>query len=153
MKNNLLRVALYIRVSSEEQANSGDSIRDQKERCEKYIADHEDMALQDTYIDDGISGQKLKRDDFQRLLQSVKDRKVDLIIFTKLDRWFRNLRRRGPRGPCGLKSESSNTGASTLSLISFMPVSMISIFSLIISIDMYSFSTGFLSFILVVSSI
>ena len=92
MKNNLLRVALYIRVSSEEQANSGDSIRDQKERCEKYIADHENMALQDTYIDDGISGQKLKRDDFQRLLQSVKDRKVDLIIFTKLDRWFRNLR-------------------------------------------------------------
>ena len=82
MKNNLLRVALYIRVSSEEQANSGDSIRDQKERCLKYLADHENMALQDTYIDDGISGQKLKRDDFQRLLQSVKERKVDLIIFT-----------------------------------------------------------------------
>lgn len=88
----ILRVALYIRVSSEEQAESGDSIRDQRERCTKYINDHEHMILQDTYIDDGISGQKLERDDFQRLLQDVKEGRVDRIIFTKLDRWFRSLR-------------------------------------------------------------
>lgn len=88
----ILRVALYIRVSSDEQAENGDSIRDQRERCSKYIDDHDNMILQDTYIDDGISGQKLDRDDFQRLLQAVKDRKVDHIVFTKLDRWFRSLR-------------------------------------------------------------
>ena len=32
----LQRVALYIRVSSDEQAERGDSIRDQKERGTKY---------------------------------------------------------------------------------------------------------------------
>ena len=50
------------------------------------------MILVDTYIDDGISGQKLKRDDFQRLIDDVRAGRIDLIIFTRLDRWFRNLR-------------------------------------------------------------
>lgn len=87
-----LRVALYIRVSSDEQAQKGDSIRDQKERGIKYIEDHKNMSLQDIYLDDGVSGQKLDRDDFTRLMNNVRDGLVDLIIFTKLDRWFRSLR-------------------------------------------------------------
>lgn len=88
----LLRVAIYIRVSSDEQAERGDSIRDQKERGIKYIDDHKNMILQDVYLDDGVSGQKLDRDDFTRLIHNVKLGLVDLIIFTKLDRWFRSLR-------------------------------------------------------------
>lgn len=87
-----LRVAVYIRVSSDEQAQRGDSIRDQKERGIKYIEEHKNMSLQDVYLDDGVSGQKLDRDDFTRLMNNVKDGLVDLIIFTKLDRWFRSLR-------------------------------------------------------------
>lgn len=97
MKNSptptaLLRVAIYIRVSSEEQAKNGDSVRDQKEAGLTYINSHENMALQDLYIDDGVSGQKLQRDDFSRLMSNVTSGKVDMIIFTKLDRWFRSLR-------------------------------------------------------------
>ena len=88
----LLHVAVYIRVSSDEQAERGDSIRDQKERGVKYIDDHKNMVLQDIYLDDGVSGQKLDRDDFTRLIGNVKEGLVDLIIFTKLDRWFRSLR-------------------------------------------------------------
>lgn len=87
-----LRVAVYIRVSSDEQAQRGDSIRDQKERGIKYIEEHKNMSLQDIYLDDGVSGQKLDRDDFTRLMNNVRDGLVDLIIFTKLDRWFRSLR-------------------------------------------------------------
>lgn len=89
---SLQNVALYIRVSSDEQAEKGDSIRDQRERGLKYIEEHSSMALQDIYIDDGVSGQKLERDDFSRLIENVKAGLVDLIIFTKLDRWFRSLR-------------------------------------------------------------
>ncbi len=36
-KSQFLRVAIYIRVSSDEQAEKGDSIRDQQERCTDYI--------------------------------------------------------------------------------------------------------------------
>ncbi len=88
----LLRVAIYIRVSTDKQAKDGDSMRDQLSTGQKYIESHENMILADTYIDDGISGQKLKRDDFQRLLDDIRAGKVDLVIFTRLDRWFRNLR-------------------------------------------------------------
>ncbi|WP_097002330.1 recombinase family protein [Lacrimispora amygdalina] len=88
----LLRVAVYIRVSSDEQAERGDSIRDQKERGLHYIEEHHNMILHDIYLDDGVSGQKIDRDDFTRLMNHVKEGFVDLIIFTKLDRWFRSLR-------------------------------------------------------------
>jgi site-specific DNA recombinase len=88
----LLRVAVYIRVSSEEQAERGDSIRDQKERGIRYIKEHKNMVLQDIYLDDGVSGQKIDRDDFTRLMNHIKEGQIDLIIFTKLDRWFRSLR-------------------------------------------------------------
>lgn len=88
----LLRVAIYIRVSTDKQAKEGDSMRDQLATGQKYIDSHENMILVDTYIDDGISGQKLKRDDFQRLIDDVRAGRIDLIIFTRLDRWFRNLR-------------------------------------------------------------
>ena len=88
----LLRVAIYIRVSTDKQVKDGDSMRDQLATGQKYIDGHENMILVDTYIDDGISGQKLKRDDFQRLIDDVRAGRIDLIIFTRLDRWFRNLR-------------------------------------------------------------
>lgn len=88
----LLRVAIYIRVSTDKQVKDGDSMRDQLATGRKYIDSHENMILVDTYIDDGISGQKLKRDDFQRLIDDVRAGRIDLIIFTRLDRWFRNLR-------------------------------------------------------------
>lgn len=88
----LLRVAIYIRVSTDKQVKDGDSMRDQLATGQKYIDSHENMILVDTYIDDGISGQKLKRDDFQRLIDDVRAGRIDLIIFARLDRWFRNLR-------------------------------------------------------------
>lgn len=85
-------MAIYIRVSTDKQVKDGDSMRDQLATGQKYIDSHENMILVDTYIDDGISGQKLKRDDFQRLIDDVRAGRIDLIIFTRLDRWFRNLR-------------------------------------------------------------
>lgn len=88
----LLRVAVYIRVSTDAQAKKGDSMDEQLETCTTYIDNNENMVLQGVYIDDGISGQKLKRGDFSRLIQNVRAGEVDFIIFTKLDRWFRNLR-------------------------------------------------------------
>ena len=86
------RVAIYIRVSTDKQAKKGDSLADQMERLTKYINEHEDMILVDTYADEGVSGRKIDRDEFQRLIEDVKADNVDLIIFTKLDRWFRNTR-------------------------------------------------------------
>ena len=87
----LLRVAKYIRVSTDKQATTGDSLREQEETLDTYINSHSDMILVDTFIDDGISGQKLERNDFTKLMAKIKNNEIDTIIFTKLDRWFRSL--------------------------------------------------------------
>lgn len=87
------KVAAYIRVSTDRQAREGDSVPAQREALRKYIDEHEDLISAGEYIDDGISGRKFEqRGELQRLLDDIKSRKVDMIIFTKLDRWFRSIR-------------------------------------------------------------
>lgn len=88
----IIRAVAYIRVSSDRQAKEGDSLREQRESIQDYVNSHKNMILVDTYIDDGISGQKLNRGEFQRLIDDVENDSIDLILFTKLDRWFRNLK-------------------------------------------------------------
>lgn len=87
-----MRVAAYVRVSTEEQAIHGLSIEAQQTALENWIKDngHE---LAGVYNDAGISARKpaAKRPELQRLLRDVADHRVDLVIFTRLDRWFRNI--------------------------------------------------------------
>ena len=87
------RVAIYVRVSTEQQAKEGDSVPAQLEALHKYVQDNNDMILAGEYVDGGVSGTKYEeRDELQRLLEDVQDGKIDLLLFTKLDRWFRSVR-------------------------------------------------------------
>lgn len=88
--NKLIRVALYIRVSTDRQAREGDSLEAQEQALNDYAKEH-NYIIVDTYIDGGESGQKIKRTNLQRLLEDVENGKIDLVIMTKLDRWFRNV--------------------------------------------------------------
>lgn len=86
-----MRVALYARVSTEEQALHGLSIEAQKAALGEWAANH---TIVDYYIDLGVSARKpiLKRPELQRLLRDVEQDRIDLVVFTKLDRWTRNIR-------------------------------------------------------------
>ncbi|ABX43354.1 recombinase family protein [Lachnoclostridium phytofermentans] len=88
----MIRVALYIRVSTEEQALHGFSLEAQREALTKYAKEH-DMEITGVYIDEGITARKKynRRKEFMRLIEGVKEKSFDLILFTKLDRWFRNI--------------------------------------------------------------
>lgn len=87
------RAAIYMRVSSDKQAQEGDSLAAQRAALMRYIDERPDLTFAGQYIDDGISGTKYsQRDELQRLLDDVRDGKIDLILFTKLDRWFRSVR-------------------------------------------------------------
>lgn len=88
----MIRTAIYIRVSSDIQAKEGDSIPAQRDALRKYIDDHEKMLFVGEYLDDGVSGTKSDRDELQRLLSDVKEGSIDLILVTKLDRLYRNIR-------------------------------------------------------------
>lgn len=84
----VLRTAEYGRVSSEEQAKYGFSIQNQIDRLDKYVEEN-DLMLVDRFIDDGYSAGSTNRPELQRLLANLD--KIDLIIFTKLDRFTRNV--------------------------------------------------------------
>lgn len=92
MENSVKQVAIYLRVSSDKQAKLGDSIREQEETLTDYVNRTPGLVKYRTYVDDGVSGQKLDRDEFTQLMNDVKSNKIDMIVFTKLDRWFRSLR-------------------------------------------------------------
>lgn len=87
-----MRAALYIRVSTEEQARNGLSLGDQRTSLLTYAKAH-DMTVAGIYEDAGISARKpyKKRPALLRLLADVEAKKVDIILFVKLDRWFRNV--------------------------------------------------------------
>ena len=89
----MIRVALYIRVSTDEQALHGLSLESQKEALTQYANAH-NMQIVDVYADEGITARKAlnKRLQFQRLMSDVQAGKIDLILVTKLDRWFRNIK-------------------------------------------------------------
>lgn len=93
-KNNkkVLRVGLYIRVSTEEQAKHGYSIESQRSRLLEWSKEHKYQVV-DVYADEGKSARtKLSnRKELNRLLDDVKNNKIDRIIIWRLDRWFRNV--------------------------------------------------------------
>ncbi len=82
----------YVRVSTEEQAIHGLSIEAQTAAVQNW-ARANGHKLVDVYVDAGISARKpaSKRPELQRLLSDVREKRGDLIVFTKLDRWFRNI--------------------------------------------------------------
>ncbi|WP_237672772.1 recombinase family protein [Clostridioides difficile] len=89
--DNIKRVALYIRVSTEEQALHGDSIRTQTEALEQYAKENNYIII-DKYIDEGYSATNLNRPNLQRMLTDIKENKIDLILLTKLDRFSRGVK-------------------------------------------------------------
>lgn len=89
---NQIRAALYVRVSSEEQARHGYSLAEQRARLLAYAKAH-GLKVVGVYEDAGISARKSyrKRPALLRLLEDCKTGKIDTIYFIKLDRWFRNV--------------------------------------------------------------
>lgn len=88
----ILRAGLFERVSTEEQAKYGFSIQSQVDALEEHCRKN-DIKIVDHYCDEGVSAGKpyTKRPEMKRLLDDVQAGKIDIILFTRLDRWFRNV--------------------------------------------------------------
>ena len=87
------RAGCYARVSTDEQAKFGYSIASQTALLEEHCQKNE-IKIVDFYIDDGVSAGKPlhKRPAMQRLIDDVKAGKIDVILFTRLDRWYRSTK-------------------------------------------------------------
>src|SRR3989338_616830 len=85
------RCAIYIRVSTEEQAREGISIEAQKDRCVKYC-EAKGWPVFRVYEDAGFSAGSTKRPAFRQLLEDVRKREFATLLVYKVDRFSRNLK-------------------------------------------------------------
>ena len=84
-------VAAYLRLSKEDNENmESNSIVNQRELIEQYIGNKSDLQLVDYYIDDGYSGTNFNRPGFRRLLQDMKNKRINCIIVKDLSRFARS---------------------------------------------------------------
>ena len=83
-----LRCALYIRVSTAQQVD-GNSLTTQKSRLLKY-AKGRGYAVENVYVDAGLSAKNTDRPELQRLLADA--RTFDIVLVTKVDRISRSLK-------------------------------------------------------------
>ena len=87
MKN----AGIYVRVSTERQAQEGYSVAAQKANLVKFANDN-DFNIYDTYSDEGISGKNVEgRPEVRRLIKDIQDGKVDVVLIQKFDRLTRNI--------------------------------------------------------------
>jgi DNA invertase Pin-like site-specific DNA recombinase len=83
----LVKVAIYLRVSTTEQAKEGYSLSAQLERLRNFCKARE-WEVAKEYIDDGHSGRSIKRPAYQKMM-AEKD-EWDMILVVKMDRIHRN---------------------------------------------------------------
>lgn len=89
MTNQPIKVAIYARVSTEEQAEQGYSIDAQLDTLRKYFQLYEKVVFEE-YVDAGVSGKSIKgRYELQRLLRDADDGKFDEVIVWKFNRMAR----------------------------------------------------------------
>src|SRR6266571_2324480 len=84
-----VRVAIYTRVSTEDQAKEGFSLEAQRERLEAYCLAR-DWSVAARYVDEDHSGRNIRRPAYQKMM-AERDQ-WDALLVIKMDRIHRNSR-------------------------------------------------------------
>ena len=86
MRNNDSRVAIYGRVSTD-----GQSVDLQVNELREYAA-RRNWHIVEEYLDVGVSGTKESRPALNRLMADARQRKFDILLVWKIDRFGRSLK-------------------------------------------------------------
>jgi site-specific DNA recombinase len=86
-----MKIAIYTRVSTEDQVKEGTSLEVQENFLLDY-AKRNNMEVFDVYCEDGKSGYTTERPELFRLFDDARKRKFDLVLVHKIDRFSRNLK-------------------------------------------------------------
>ena len=87
IKFRVYKTAVYARLSRENQ--EFEKIETQIEEIRNYIENRRIFELVDIYADNGYSGTNFQRPEFERLMEDVRNRKIDCIIVRDLSRFAR----------------------------------------------------------------
>ncbi len=85
----VVRVAAYARVSSDKDAMLH-SLSSQVSYFSKMIQSHDSWKYVGVYSDEGITGTKIDRSGFTRMIEDAKSGKIDVIVTKSLSRFARN---------------------------------------------------------------
>ena len=87
-----MKTAIYVQVSTDEQAKEGYSIRAQIEKLKSFIK-VKDWSFYKVYADEGISGKNIKdRPAINEMIDDIKAGNVDNVLIYKIDRLTRSTR-------------------------------------------------------------
>ena len=86
-----MNVALYCRVSTQEQAINGHSIDEQLARMRDYCKAMKWSVFHE-YIDAGFTGSNTNRPSLQQLVRDTESHRIDKVLIYKLDRLSRSQR-------------------------------------------------------------
>ena len=84
-----MKLAKYIRYSTDNQ-----ELKVQEDEINKYVEyniDKNNIEFSKTYSDEGISGKDLKRPKLEEMKNDILEKKIDTVIFQKLDRLSRSV--------------------------------------------------------------
>lgn len=85
-----MTVAIYIRVSTIEQATEGYSIAAQKERLLAYCR-AQGWDNYKFYIDEGVSAKDTNRPELKNLFEDMRKQRINMILVYRLDRFTRRV--------------------------------------------------------------
>lgn len=92
----IYKIGIYERLSREDGDNEeSESILNQREFLMDFVSKNDNLELIGEYVDDGYSGGNFDRPGWQRLMEDVKNKKIDTIITKDLSRMGRDYIRMG----------------------------------------------------------
>lgn len=84
-----MRAAIYVRVSTLDQAEEGYSIDEQIDKLKKYC-EVKDWQVIEIYTDPGFTGSNLDRPGLKKLLRDIENKRIETVLVYKLDRLSRS---------------------------------------------------------------
>jgi site-specific DNA recombinase len=84
------KCALYVRVSTSNQAEEGESLDEQIQKLKGYCS-YKNWKHYAVYREEGFSGKDLKRPAFQNMMADIQRGKINTVIVKKIDRLSRSI--------------------------------------------------------------
>ncbi|RHH70125.1 MULTISPECIES: recombinase family protein [Vagococcus] len=84
-----MKTAIYVRVSTNEQAEEGYSIDEQIDKLKKFC-EVKDWQVANIYKDPGFTGSNIDRPGLKKLINDVENKKIETVLVYKLDRLSRS---------------------------------------------------------------
>lgn len=85
-----MRCVIYRRVSTDMQVEEGFSLEAQRNRLHAYV-ESQGWTIVGDYCDEGFSAKNTDRPQMQRLISDIKNKKFDVVLVYRLDRFVRSV--------------------------------------------------------------